>query len=237
MKAIVMAAGKGSRISDKIGDIPKSTVLVDGKPVIRITVENLLSLNVDVCVCVGYKQELIRKALEGLDVKYYDNPFYAVTNNVASLWFAQEELNDDTLILSADIYFPKDFVTRIANTKQPMSMLVDSSRIYDGDFYYQVNDDGELLNYGPQLPLSKRNYEYAGFTYIKREMIDAFRQRVVERVQSGKYSIYFEDIALSFAMMREVKIDLIDVADSFWREFDFYDDYQLILEHVAKSKT
>ena len=100
MKAIILAAGKGSRISDKIGGVPKSTLkLKDGTPIIRREVINMLDRGITPILCVGYKKKLIVEALSGLDVKYYNNPFYSITNNIVSLWFARDEFDgkDDIL--------------------------------------------------------------------------------------------------------------------------------------------
>ena len=63
MKAIILAAGKGSRISDAIGAIPKSTLEVNGKPIIRNTVEKLLSRNIEVAICTGFRFNKIEELL------------------------------------------------------------------------------------------------------------------------------------------------------------------------------
>ena len=94
MKAILLAAGRGTRISRIIKEIPKSTLPVDGTPLIRRSVTMLLDRNIKPIVCVGYCKEKIYEALEGLDVEYYYNPFYDVTNSIASLWFARKELTE-----------------------------------------------------------------------------------------------------------------------------------------------
>lgn len=75
MKCILLAAGKGSRISSYINNIPKSTLYVDGNSLIRRNVELLIKRNIKPIVCVGYNKEYIFKSLEGLDVKYYFNEF------------------------------------------------------------------------------------------------------------------------------------------------------------------
>ena len=90
MKAILLAAGKGTRISRMVKAIPKSTLPIGGVPLIRRTVDMLKKEGFNISICVGYKQNDIKKVLEGLDVNYYYNPFYDVTNSIASLWFAKK---------------------------------------------------------------------------------------------------------------------------------------------------
>ena len=234
MKALIMAAGKGSRISKNIDGIPKCALpLPDGTPIIRKSVEMMLDLGIAPVLCIGYEGEKVRQALDGLAVKYYENPFFAVTNNVASVWFALRELDgqDDVLLLSGDLYYPKSFLERALEAAGALSMFVDSSRIYDGDFYFHTDKDGYVDRYGAQLPLPMRQCEYMGFTKVSASMAPAFAQRIQDYIKQGIYQTYFEDIALSFNRKKEEKIDLVDVKGSFWREFDYYEDYELILEH------
>ena len=66
MKAFILAAGRGSRISKYIPDIPKCTVDVGGEPLIRRTVGMLLKNKIETTVIVGYRHAEIERVLEGL---------------------------------------------------------------------------------------------------------------------------------------------------------------------------
>ncbi|WP_232617874.1 NTP transferase domain-containing protein [Thermosipho africanus] len=74
MKAILLAAGKGTRISRKISNIPKSLVDIKGKPLILRTIEMLKQNKIDVSVILGYRRELFLEILD--EVKVYYNPFF-----------------------------------------------------------------------------------------------------------------------------------------------------------------
>ncbi|WP_195282609.1 NTP transferase domain-containing protein [Harryflintia acetispora] len=237
MKAIILAAGKGSRIAQHIGNIPKSTVkLLNGEPIIRRNVQMLTDMGIETVVCVGYKRQLIKDSLQGLTARYYNNPFYEVTNNIASLWLAREELtgDDDVLLLSGDLYFPKEFIFLADRKKADIVLLADSSRIYDGDFYFNIDSDGKICSYGPQTPLPMRSCEYMGITKISRGFIPKFAKRMYEMIDAGKINTYFEDIALSFRNNADI-ISVVDVAGHFWREFDYIEDYKLILKYEKEQ--
>jgi molybdenum cofactor cytidylyltransferase len=71
--AVVLAAGLGSRMG---GD--KMLALVDGKPMVAVTVGNLLSSAVDeVIVVTGHEREKVEKALAGFKVRFVHNEKYA----------------------------------------------------------------------------------------------------------------------------------------------------------------
>lgn len=234
MKTLIMAAGKGSRISRDIGGVPKCTLpLPDGTPIIRRSVQMMLTLGMEPVLCIGYQGEKIRDVLEGLPVRYYENPFYSVTNNIASLWFSLPELDgkDDILLLSGDLYYPKSFLLKALAAKGNLTMFVDTSRIYDGDFYFHLDKDGFVDNFGAKLPLQMRYCEYMGFSKIAAAFVPDFVKRVLEYVEREDYTLYFENIVLSYSKSHEQKINLVDVAGEFWREYDYFEDYQLVMEH------
>lgn len=89
MKAFVLAAGRGTRISKYIPNIPKCTVDVGGEPLICQTVRMLTDRQIDTTVIVGYRYKEILRVLEGLPVHIVYNPFFDVTNSIGSLWLAE----------------------------------------------------------------------------------------------------------------------------------------------------
>ena len=86
MRAILLAAGVGSRISSEIGQIPKSLVDVNGRPLIVHTVELLQKNHIEVTIVTGFKYKMIEDALKDYQVDFYYNPFYRVTNSIGRLW-------------------------------------------------------------------------------------------------------------------------------------------------------
>ena len=59
MKAILLAAGRGTRISRKVERVPKSTLPVDGVPLIRRSVELLQSAGMQCVVCTGFEEKKV----------------------------------------------------------------------------------------------------------------------------------------------------------------------------------
>ncbi|MCL2718128.1 MAG: phosphocholine cytidylyltransferase family protein [Lachnospiraceae bacterium] len=225
MKAIIMAAGKGCRISNEIGEVPKSTLIINEKSIIRNTVEIFILLGIEPIVCTGYKSENIKEALAGLKVRYYHNPFYDITNNIVSLWFAKEELNDDVIILSADVVFEKKIVEILMVQDNPLTMTVDSSRTLDGDFFFKLSDEGHILEYGPDLPENIRSCESLGLSKVRSNAIEVFSARLNEMIDEGKHALNFERIFHSFNDDQIYRNRTVDVNGCIWREIDFYHDY------------
>lgn len=233
MKAIILAAGKGSRISKEIGNIPKSTLKIGETSILRRTVMLLKEFNIDVTICVGYKQNLIRKDLEDLKVSYIYNPFYESMNNMGTLWFTQEIIsNDDILIMSADIIFESGLIEKMTDHKPGFILAIDKSRVKDGDYFLSLDSDGKVINYGSDLNMEDRDCEYVGFAIISKEVSFKFKKELISQVSRGFYNDYFEKIIFSFIGKGE-GVSTIDISGIRWREIDQYNDYKIAINEFG----
>ena len=236
MKAILLAAGRGTRISRMVEAIPKSTLPISGKPLIRRTVEMLIGRGIEPVVCVGYQKEKIYEALEGLKVIYYENPFFDITNSIASLWFAKDELQgEDILILNADVYFSKKILEIILQDKWDNVLAIDKTRTEVGDYFFATNDSGCIHKYGKELPLEERSCEYVGIAKITKEFLPTFKERMCHMVDEQKHQCWWENVLYSFTDSAEKEIHTVDVDGIFWAEIDYFDDYERILNHIKNE--
>lgn len=111
MKAVILAAGRGSRLRPTTDAVPKCMVPVNGLPTIDKQVENLLANGVrapEVCVVAGYKHEVLEKHLSEKfpGVAVVVNGRYAETNNMYSLSLAAPFLaGRDFLLMNGDVFF------------------------------------------------------------------------------------------------------------------------------------
>jgi len=236
MKAILLAAGRGTRISRMVKEIPKSTLPVKGVPLIQLTVDMLQRKGIETVVCIGYQQNMIQDALKDYKVSYYVNPFYDVTNSIASLWFAREELEGDCLVINADVFFSDVILKMIVEDPHQAVMLVDKSRRKTGDYFFSTTDNGCIRKYGKELPLQYRSCEYVGVSKISRMFMPHFTKRLNELINASKHNLWWEDTLYSFTKEDEHQIYTRDVEGLFWSEIDYFDDYERILNYCATQK-
>ncbi|MBZ4650398.1 phosphocholine cytidylyltransferase family protein [Thermosipho sp. (in: thermotogales)] len=229
MKAILLAAGKGTRISRKISNIPKSLVDIKGKPLILRTIEMLKQNKIDVSVILGYRRELFLEILD--EVKIYYNPFYSVTNSIASLWFAKDEFSEkeDIIVANADVYWDEQILKTLCNSKEDILMLYDSSRKEEGDYLFYV-EDNILKDHGKELLPEKISGEYVGVSIIRKEFQAKFRERLELLVSQEKYDLWWENVLYSFIEERNVYVK--DIKGLFWGEVDYIEDYYRIVDHL-----
>ncbi len=236
MKAILMAAGRGTRISRMIEEIPKSTLPINGVPLIAHTVKMLKEKDLDIVVCVGYRQEAVREALKDFDVTYYYNPFYEVTNSIASLWLARQELEGETLMMNADVYFSEDILQMILDDDRDAVLLSDVTRCEVGDYFFATTDTGAIKKYGKDLPLQTRTAEYVGVAKVSKNFMPVFVTRLNKLMDEAKHQLWWENTLYSLTDDTEHQIFTKDVDGKFWSEVDYFDEYLRILNHLEAIK-
>src|SRR5262245_12273391 len=110
MKAVILAAGQGTRIRSVHGDHPKCLIQVGDNTILDHQLEALSIAGVEeVAIVVGYEREQIirhvRARYSGAcpRVHFIENPAFAITNNIYSLWLAREWVRGDSFVcLNAD---------------------------------------------------------------------------------------------------------------------------------------
>jgi len=233
MKAMILAGGSGTRISRLIQWVPKSTVPIGGKPLIRDTVEKLQKIGIhEIAVCTGYKKEVVQKALDGFTIQYYHNPFYDITNSIATLWFAKEYLDEDCLLMNSDVFFEDPLLHCFLSSKKDSVLCVDSSRITEGDYFLGLDTDGCVKTYGKELELEQRNCEYVGLATVRRSFLDIFSRKLEQLIHTQQHKLWWEDVLYQLADQGE-RIYTVDIRGKFWAEVDYFEDYKRILDFVG----
>jgi choline kinase len=232
-----MAAGVGSRISRHLQNHPKCCVDVEGKPLIKTTMEllNRRGLN-NVAIVTGYQEKYIHQALEGFQYARYFNPFYRVANSISSVWFARDFLaGDDLIIMNGDVFLEDAVLDALlADARSPL-LLSDSTRIQEADYRFQWADE-RLLKYGKELSNEETTGEYVGIAKLSREYVVSFRQRVIEAVAAEDYNCWWEDVIYRTVDAGE-DVHIKDIAGRFWAEVDYIEDYERIKVFVRNSRT
>ncbi len=237
MKAFLLAAGKGSRISKNIPNIPKCTLDVGGMPLIRRTVEMLLENDIDVTVIVGYRYQEIVRVLQGCPVHIVHNPFYDVTNSIGSLWMAENQglfSEEETIIANGDVYWSQeilDFMKRQSDGCD-VYLLGDTDRVLDGDYFFGT-ENGVLKRYGKELTRSERDCEYVGIAWLSASFVPVFLARLNEMIDSQCHGKWWEDAIYSLSETHPVPVK--NIAGMFWAEVDFIEDYRRILDYVREQ--
>lgn len=231
MKVLLLAAGRGTRISRYLSGNPKCTVDIGGEKLIRYTVDLFQKKGItDIGIVLGYRAEVIREVLSDKNVRFFYNPFYDVTNSIASAWFAKDFLAaaDDTLIMNADVYLEEAMLDKILQTQLSPVMFADGTRKEEADYKFKYTD-GILEKYGKDLTGDDISGEYIGIGRFSREFMPEFLAQLEEMISTQRHSVWWENILYEMVGSRNVYVASLD--GLFWAEVDYIEDYERILRH------
>jgi L-glutamine-phosphate cytidylyltransferase len=123
MRAVILAAGRGSRMSTLTEDRPKCLVELDHKPLIQRQISALRGGGVST---IGIVRGYLGKMIDIPDVTYFENPRWGETNMVMSLVAAATWLQSDSVVISyADIFYGRDVVRALADASGDLAVTYD----------------------------------------------------------------------------------------------------------------
>ncbi len=231
MRAIIMAAGVGSRLRGITGGRPKCLIRAGEQTLLGRMIGQLRDRGIrDISVITGYKNTLVEKELPAW-VRHVHNPFYSVTNSIASLWLARDLLTGDTLLMNADLCFEPEVLDIALAQADLVSMLSDHRRIASADFRFKTRGDC-IVEAGKHLSDQETDCEYVGIVRLDRSFIDVFRRRLEDMIKRGCFADWWEAVLYSF-LASDVDIKCVDVRGAFWTEVDHAGDYARLVDWLA----
>lgn len=106
--AVMLLAGRGSRLEELTNNLPKCLISVNEKPILHRMLNNLAAVGIKkVVLVIGYLGDMIREYVglswKGMSIEYIENPYWSTTNNVVSLYYARKKIDQNFLLLEGDI--------------------------------------------------------------------------------------------------------------------------------------
>ena len=237
MKAIIMAAGIGSRLRKQLGNQPKCCTEIDGEALIERMLRLLAEKGIaDVALVLGYHSEVVIARLRGkTSARIYINPFFNLTNSIASLWFAREELDgqDDVVVFNGDLFFEPSLLDVVLASPGEVTMLADPRRVQEADYRFAY-DHGQLRKYGKNLRPEETTGEYIGIARLRRDFVGTFRAGLEVLIAAQQHNLWWEDVLYNLCATRR-PIHVAEVTDAFWAEVDYIEDYERILAFIRNT--
>ncbi len=222
MKAIIAAAGRGSRLASITRGIPKCLVKVNNKPLIQHQVELLLKLGIDkIFVAVGYEREQIKKIL-GDAVEYIVNEDYMDTNSSYSLWLSKEMIDSEFIYLNGDLYFEEKILELLFQSSFQTGFCIDYDKFKSEDMFKVVINNDRIISLDKKLFIKEAHGIAPGpvrFSKNSRDIVFKILDDYILMGDRGQwcYTI-FEKVA------HETKIQPIDISGLTWGEIDTPED-------------
>lgn len=227
MTYIILAAGKGSKLSPLTLKYSKQSFLVDEKiTILQRLVKNIRDNDqtAEIVVVTGYLFEDIKKELENDNVAIVMNPFFEVTGSLSTLWFARQYLErENVTIIHGDVVFENSLFSKIICRPTDIPLVLLDTSVKKEHAYNVVTNDTKVLVMSKDL--NNFNAKYACVTKLDSVSTRLLKYEVDTMIYSGMSDLYFEDALVQMILFKNFELFYKDIAGSLWTEIDTVDDF------------
>ncbi|HET7582381.1 MAG TPA: phosphocholine cytidylyltransferase family protein [Candidatus Limnocylindria bacterium] len=229
--ALIMAAGRGSRLGDLTDDTPKSLIDLGGITPLELQLEVLIARGVSRAVLVtGYRRDLLQAAAERraagrIGLEFVFNPFWSVTNVLGSAWFARDRLDDDFVYAHADTVFDPTILDDCLAADADIALPVDMRAGEPEQMKAEVVGD-RVLHLSKELPDERTAGEFIGIGLFRRRIVPGLVEAMEREVADGAIGSYFEAAINRLLADSGAEAVAVPTRGRAWTEIDFAEDLE-----------
>lgn len=238
-RALILAAGRGSRMGNATSEKPKCLNMIAGETLLEWQIQSLRGAGIDkVGVLRGYKAEMITIA----DF-YYQNPKWSETNMVYSL-FCAEPSEGDTIISYSDITYHPDHVKKLMETEGDIVITADLEwkSLWEDRFENPLDDaesfitkDGNLIEIGKKTDnYANIQAQYMGLMKLTSKGWAVMKELFLSLPEERKRKLDMTS-TLNLLLEKGVKINVAFIQGK-WCEADTQEDIEVYHRRMNEEK-
>jgi choline kinase len=231
MKAIILAAGKGTRL-DGAAVKPKCLVEIGDSTLLHRQIDTLRSLNVrEIVVVVGFGAESIRQECDH-EISFVENAKFAETSSMYSLWLAREHLTGGFVVLNSDVLFHPQMLADLLESDHENALLLsdtDAGPLGDEEMKVRVKDQ-LVVDMSKEMDPLDADGENVGIVKFGASGAKRLIDYMDALIGAGEVKHWAPRAFLEFA--RNHRLHAVSTRGLPWIEIDFPEDYQRAVHEV-----
>lgn len=236
MKAIILAAGIGSRLQPILRGRPKPLLELDGKSLLEHSLEALSSQGIkSLELALGYGAGIIKKTLSsripGLRVNYHFNPSFESTGSMHSLYCALKE-PEDCLVLDGDILFDPRILNQLLSYKPQDAVVLEKCVGRGDEVFVKLAKDSRVIYLGKNSPENNQDLEFTGISKFSAAFLKEMLKMHEFNLSRGRNKGYYEDCAYQVSRVLPWHGLISDLA---WSEIDDPNHLQFVLKNILPA--
>jgi choline kinase len=231
IKAVILAAGVGSRISPLTDNCPKSLLTVGGRTILERMLTHIQSAGIrDVIMVLGYLEEQIKtytkKHFPDLNISFITNYSYAATNTAFSLMMTNHLVEDSTFIkFDADVVFDKKILEKLIASEHANCLCIDKNiKLATEEIKVILGDQSKVLKASKTVDPAQAAGESIGIEKIDSRTTPLLFAELREMMKDPyNYQRYYES-AYESLIEKNIPFHALDITGLKWTEIDTEED-------------
>lgn len=228
MKAVILMAGKGTRLHPITLDTQKSMIKIGDKTILEHMLHRLVDCGIDeIILVVGYRHEDIKKKMGdefcGAKILYVLNPVYDKTNNIYSLYLAKDHIEDGILIVNGDDVVNKNILKAILESEHKNAAVVDDSNTDLPEEAMKVTVfNGKIIDIGKTIPKHKAHGDAIGVYKLSPEGAKVFFEEIEKFIDRGETNVFY--LHAMKELLKKMDVRMVSTKGLSWFEIDDHND-------------
>lgn len=225
MKALILAAGFGSRLAPITDNLPKSLVPVNGKPILFKQIDNLYENGItDITIVSGYKAGVLKSntLAKYPNVKIIESVDYATTNNMYSAYLGIKSMGvGEMLMMNADVFFDSSVIKALLACKHENAIVVDIGK-YNEESMKVIEKDNRLVEISKTITKEDALGSSIDVYKFSESGAEAFLNKCIDYIEIKKELKKWSEVALN-DVLKETEFKACPLVGR-WFEIDNHED-------------
>ncbi|VAW02248.1 CTP:Inositol-1-phosphate cytidylyltransferase [hydrothermal vent metagenome] len=242
MKAIILSAGRGSRLLPLTETRPKCLLPIGNTTILGRQLDTLEAGGItEVVIVTGFMAALVEEEAANrsgpMKVTTSYNPFYQIADNLASCWMVREHMNSDFLLINGDTLFEQALLNDVLSSPHnlPVQVTIDRKAAYDSDDMKVQLDGTTLRAIGKSLALDKTDAESIGMLRFTGDGPGIYRAKLEQMMRTPEGVSNWFLKAIDAIANTTGQVGTYPIEGRRWNEVDTVDDYNGIDAHFREG--
>lgn len=220
-EVVILAAGVGSRLRPLTEEIPKALLAVGGKTILEHQLEAAEALNpFRVTVVIGHGARKIKQRFRR-QVQFVFNPFYAVANDLVSLWSVRHRIRGNFIYLHGDVLCDPEVIRQVSESEADVCLAVQRHECQQEEEKVVVQEKrvleigkeilpqrayGEFLGIAKFSPIGAKRFQSAVKRLVQEGAIGEFCTQAIQKMIQQGFQVEYHDIG----SLHSIEIDTMD---------------------------
>jgi L-glutamine-phosphate cytidylyltransferase len=232
MKGIILAAGRGARLTGGNNDMPKCLVTLGAETLLSRNIRLLREAGIDdVVAIVGCAADTVRRTCQG--VQFVENTRFAQTNSLYSLWLARPMLTEGFVVMNCDVLVHPQLMTDLLTARHDDALLLayrDDDTTYSSEEMKVRVRRGRVIDISKTMDPQEADGENVGIAKFSAEGARLLIDEMDALIAGGDHKAWVPRAFKAFAERRP--LHAIATRGFPWTEIDFPEDYRNAVEVV-----